>query len=704
MIGTKKYQKTLMISWGVSFICILIFIQVHAQSVTLEKIMSAPFPGSMTADLEAERIAWVFNDQGLRNIYVARSPMFEPIKVTNYNLDDGQALSDIRFQPQGDFIFYVRGGALNNKGVHPNPTSNIHGAEQAVWGLDLKTGKQWEVGDGHSPVMSPTGNWIIYEEKGSLFIAKADKFPEPKKLFTARGYTTSPIWSPDGNQIAFVSHREDHSFIGIFSRDTEKITWIAPGVDRDFNPVWSPDGKSIAYLQFPGRKGEPVTTQPHKQPFSIRLAWIEKGTAETLWTSPDSSGGFAQTYPSQPLLWGENDQLVFYSEHEGWMHLYSLSVDDRNVVCLTPGRYEVEDASLTPDRSMVIYNSNKNDIDRRHLWSVSVSGEKAYQLTSGKGLEWSPVPLGGNYIAFLRSTGVQPAAPAVMKNDGSEQKLIAGNYMPEDFPLEQLVEPEPCIFKAADGLKIHGQLFVSPHSTLKEKRPAVIFMHGGPIRQMMLGWHMRGYYHNAYALNQFLAHKGYVVLSVNYRSGIGYGRAFRTAADQGPRGASEYQDIVAAAEYLQSLSEVDPEHIGLWGGSYGGYLTAMGLARDSDLFAAGVDLHGVHDWSLRGKRRNGGGWAIHGKELMEEAFQSSPVADVRFWTSPVLFIHGDDDRNVDFIQTTDLVQRLRKLEKAHIELLIFPDEVHGFLRHESWIKAYTAAVDFFERFLWRGSE
>ncbi len=704
MLSTKKYQKTFIISWFVSFICILVFIQVQAQSVTLENIMSAPFPSSMSADLEAGKIAWVFNDQGVRNIYVAWSPLFELKKVTNYNSDDGQVLSNICYQPQGNYIFYVRGGAPNNKGVHPNPTSNIHGAERAVCGLDLKTGKQWKVGDGHSPVISPDGNWIIFEEKGSLFIASASETPDPKKLFIARGYNTSPTWSPDAKQIAFVSRREDHSFIGIFNRETEKITWIAPGVDRDFYPVWSPDGKRIAYLRFPGQKGEPVTTRPLKQPFSIRLAWVEKGIAETLWTTPDSSGGFAQTYPSQPLMWGENDQLIFYSEHEGWMHLYSFSVDDRKVVCLTPGNYEVEDAAFVPDRSKVIYNSNQDDIDRRHLWSVPVSGGNTHQLTSGKGLEWSPVPLGENYIAFLRSTGVHPAAPAVMNIDGSEQKLIAEDYMPDIFPLEQLIEPEQCIFKAADGLKIHGQLFLSPHSSQKEKRPAVIFMHGGPIRQMLLGWHMRGYYHNAYALNQFLAYKGYVVLSVNYRSGIGYGRTFRTAPEQGPRGASEYQDIVAAAEYLQSLPEVDPEYIGLWGGSYGGYLTAMGLARDSDLFAAGVDLHGVHDWALRAKRRNGGGWAIHGEKLMEEAFQSSPVADVGFWTSPVLFIHGDDDRNVDFIQTTDLVQRLRKLGKAHIELLVFPDEVHGFLQHESWIRAYSAAAEFFDRFLWRDGE
>src|SRR5262249_21674772 len=121
--------------------------------------------------------------------------------------------------------------------------------------------------------------------------------------------------------------------------------------------------------------------------------------------------------------------------------------------------------------------------------------------------------------------------------------------------------------------------------------PALVFSHGGPVRQMLLGFHYMYYYNNAYAMNQYLASRGYVVLSVNYRLGIMYGRAFREPEHAGWRGAAEYGDVLAAARYLQSLPQVDARRIGLWGGSYGGYLTAMGLARNSDLFAAGVDFH-----------------------------------------------------------------------------------------------------------------
>ncbi len=544
---------------------------------------------------------------------------------------------------------------------------------------------------------SPVDNQVVYTTRRGIQYASLVAKPKPKSLFKARGRNTRPTWSLDGSKLAFVSSREDHSLVGIYDLKKEIINWIFPGVDRDGYPVWSPDGKRIAFIRFPG--GQSMSFR-RGVPFKLMVADVKTGRAEALWECPNSTGGFSQYYPAQPLRWADGDHLVFYSEHEKWMHLYSLSVKDKNLISLTPGEYEIEDSFLSSDGKTLIFNSNAGDIDRRHLWSVPVMGGKARGLTSGKGLEWAPVLTSKNQdLVFLCSTGFQPAAPAVKKNGGSERQLLAPEAIPKEFPMKTLVKPQQVILDAPDGLKIHCQLFLPEDAKAGDKRPAVIFMHGGPIRQMLLGWHMRGYYHNAYGFNQYLAQKGYVVLSVNFRSGIGYGFDFRTAANQGPRGASEYQDIVAAGRYLQNRPEVDANKVGLWGGSYGGYLTALGLARDSELFAAGVDLHGVHDWSLRGRRRDGGGWDIRGEDLMSLSFQSSPVADVDFWTSPVLFVHGDDDRNVDFIQTTDLVQRLRRLGKAHVELLIIPDEVHGFLLHRNWLRVYKAAADFFDRFL-----
>jgi dipeptidyl aminopeptidase/acylaminoacyl peptidase len=314
-------------------------------------------------------------------------------------------------------------------------------------------------------------------------------------------------------------------------------------------------------------------------------------------------------------------------------------------------------------------------------------------------MEWTPLEVAGK-VACLGSTATSPAMPYVVTGQGRE--MIAKSALPADFPSSQLVTPKQVIFKAADGWEIHGQLF-EPQNNPQNKaasgapstsRPALIFIHGGSIRQMMLGFHYMDYYHNAYAMNQYLASRGYIVLSVNYRTGIMYGRHFRDPKDGGPRGGAEYKDVVAAGKYLQTLPNVDPKRIGLWGGSYGGYLTAMGLAHDSDLFAAGVDLHGVHDWS--DFKEIFPTDAPDHDDATKLAFQSSPNAAIATWRSPVLLIQGDDDRNVDFSETVDLLQRLRT-QKVHVEELIFPDEIHGFLMWKTWIKAYGATEDFFGR-------
>uniref|UniRef100_UPI0015764B9E alpha/beta hydrolase family protein n=1 Tax=Sphingomonas bacterium TaxID=1895847 RepID=UPI0015764B9E len=269
------------------------------------------------------------------------------------------------------------------------------------------------------------------------------------------------------------------------------------------------------------------------------------------------------------------------------------------------------------------------------------------------------------------------------------------------YPSAEFVTPRPVGFTAPDGTAIRGQLFAAPGGAAR--KPAIVFVHGGPERQMLLGWHYRDYYANAYAVNQYLASRGFVVLSVNYRLGIGQGRAFEQPGHAGADGAAEYQDVLAGARYLQSLASVDGARIGIWGGSYGGYLTALALARNSDTFKAGVDFQGVHDWSLYLAEQGGPAPRFEQGDRdmgMKTAFQSSPVAAVAGWRSPVLLIQGDDDRNVRFSQTIDLATRLTRTG-APVETLVLPDETHGFARHASWVRADAATVAFFERSLRR---
>ena len=270
--------------------------------------------------------------------------------------------------------------------------------------------------------------------------------------------------------------------------------------------------------------------------------------------------------------------------------------------------------------------------------------------------------------------------------------------VPADFPSAALVEPEAVSFAATDGQRVPAQLFRPRGLAAGERRPAVVFFHGGSRRQMLLGFHYMGYYHHAYAMNQYLAGLGYVVLSVNYRSGTGYGLQFREALAYGPTGASEYADVVGAGQYLKSRADVDPRAIGLWGGSYGGYLTALGLARSSDLFAAGVDIHGCHDWNVVIRNFQPEYEPLRAPAAAKLAFESSPMASVATWRSPVLLVHGDDDRNVPFSETVTLAEALRK-QGVPFETLIFPDDVHSFLLHRSWLETFERSANFLDRHL-----
>jgi dipeptidyl aminopeptidase/acylaminoacyl peptidase len=408
---------------------------------------------------------------------------------------------------------------------------------------------------------------------------------------------------------------------------------------------------------------------------------------------------------------------VFLSYHDGWPHLYSIQHPrgGGKPRLLTAGAFMVEHVSLTGDGRFLVYSANTgsdpHDGDRRHLFKVPVDGSAApTPLTSGAGLEWSPVVTGdGKTLAFLASTAQRSPLPSVMPLAGGTITPIASGRVPPGFPSAQLISPEPVTFKASDGLEIHGQLFKTPNGGAR--RPALVYVHGGPPRQMLLGWHYMDYYANDYAANQYLASRGFIVLAVNYRLGIGYGHAFHYPEKAGQRGASEYLDVLAAAHFLQARADVDAKRLGIWGGSYGGYLTALALGRNSDIFAAGVDIHGVHNWDRQGRAAPNSSAALAGDGITQAdlqtaarvTYQSSPISSVATWKSPVLLIHADDDRNVEFHQTVDLKQRL--LEKGvSVEELVIPDDIHDFLRWDSWRRVTTATGAFFEkRFLNRSA-
>ena len=697
---------------------------------TVDQILGFPSPENLVASPVGSTIAWTFNERGVRNIYVADAPGFEPRRLTAYRDDDGQELTQLSFSGDGTTIVYVRGGdhgSNRQAEAPPNPAGSPIQPKIQIWSIRVAGGAPILIGEGDDPVIAPGGpggERAAFVRNRQIWFAPIDGAKPAEQAFYARGTSQSPVWSPDGRTLAFVSNRNDHSFIGLFTAG-QPIRFVAPSTARDSLPAWSPDGKKIAFLRQPGAGGAPrpplARTEP--LPWSILVADVASIDRDGSNDVPVITAVTSGRAPVDPILqnpggiglrWAAGDALVYLSYRDGFPHLYSIQppYTGRKPTLLTPGSFMVEEVALTPDRRFAIYNANTgpdpSDLDRRHLFKVPVNAAtQPVNITSGTGIEWSPaVTADGQTVAFLRSDAQQPPAPAVVPVSGGSPRAIAASLLPPEFPAAHLVTPTLVSFRASDGVEVHGQLFepAGPRNS-DARKPAIVYIHGGGPRQMLLGWHYRWEYANDYGANQYLASRGFIVLSVDYRLSVGYGQAFQFAEHTGARGAAEYRDILAAGRYLQSRAGVDPGRIGVWGASLGGYLTALALGRNSDVFAAGVDIHGVHD-RLPALNAAQQARAIAGDNITEAevrqalkvAFESSPIAAVPAWKSPVLLIHGDDDRTVDFHQTVDLERRLLA-KGVTVETLVLPDDVHDSLLWRNWKTAISAMSQFFERML-----
>ncbi len=683
---------------------------------TLDQVKSYPFPNGLAAAGTGSRIAWALNERGRRNVWVAEGPTFQPRQLTQYNADEGQEITSLQVSHDGKWVVYMRGGDFSSNFDDAQPVNVLNRPTPPrvqIFVVAFEGGEPRAIGEGESPTISPGSDRLAFVRDRAIWIATIDGATPARRAISVKGDNGSPEWSPDGSRLAFVAGRGDHSFIGVYTNDSASMKWIAPTTSRDGSPRWSPDGTRIAFVRRPGAGGPPdsVLAQRHS-PWALWVADVATGDARQIWKSPTTlRGSVPSTHGGTNLNWAAGGRLTFLSYMDGWPHLYSIPDQGGQPLLLTPGRYMAEYVAISPDGRYLAFAGNAgadvDDIDRRHVVRVPVDRAAPEVLTPGTGLEWTPVFTGdGASIAYIGATAQRPPVVGVMTAAGQQSRWIGADRIPADFPTEQLVTPKKIVFTAPDGLAIHAQVFDgSASGTAAARRPAIIYVHGGPPRQMLLGWNYSDYYSNAYALNQFLASKGYIVLSVNYRLGIGYGREFHHPKGGGAQGASEYQDIKAAAQWLRRQPNVDPQRVGIYGGSYGGYLVALALARNSDLFAAGVDIHGVHDQTVNRSApqtlRDPYGSPPDAERAMRVAWRSSPVASIATWRSPVLLIHGDDDRNVRFSQTVDLVRRLAAAGVPYEEIVI-PDDTHHFLLHANQMRVNAATAAFFDRQFMRG--
>ena len=746
---------------------------------SIDAWMGPSSPLEMSAARKKDKIAWVAYERGLRNVYVASAPDFKATKITQFNKDDGVDVSSVRLSDDGSVAIFIRGSGQNRNGWVANPSHAAEGGERAVWAANTDGTGAWrlavlsntEVGGGRGgggPELSPDGKYVVFARDGQIYRARtargaASRVDTAGTPFLRQwGRQSNPTWSPDGSKLAFVSTRENHSFIGLYDVKAQTVTFVSPSVDFDNSPTWSADGKRLAFIRRPGTPfgaqqqqgaggiGSPAGAgaagaqqqgrgargggggggggrggrggrgggegdAPQRIDGLYRAGFpggytLSFMVVDVAGCTPQTSGCKAtEFWHDQPgdrvfgnitgITWaGEHVVFTAQQPNDEWDRYFSVSIDhpQQQPTLLTTTDGLINDGvadrtftttAISKDGKTMFYATNAKDIEKRHIWAVPVAGGTPRQISSSW-VEVSPTPLSnGKQLAVLYFGSDQPASIGIVPADSGATKVVFPTAaMMKDFPKAQHVLPEIVTVKAPDGLEIHNQLFLPKDLKPGEKRPALVFVHGGPARQMLPAYHYMQFYHWSYAYNQYLASQGYIVMSINYRLGIGYGRSFRQPGNTQAQGNAEYQDVLAGAKYLQSRPDVDPNRVGIWGLSYGGLLVAQSLSRNSDVFVAGVDMAGVH---------------LYGSSLDSAAlsYQSSAAAHVDTWKSPVYFVHGDDDRNVDFSQTIGLVNLLRARNVYH-ELTVIPDDTHESLIHSRWIDIWNHSTDFLHRFVW----
>ena len=673
-------------------------------SFTLEQAISAPFASSPVASPVGAKVVWLLNERGRRNLWFAEGPGWKARKLTAFAEDDGQDIADVAWTADGKTVLFAHGGDFENGGENPNPGISLLRPDQSIWSAALDGTAAKKLTEGRASAVSPQGDLVAFIRDGQIFTMKTSG-QDVSQAIREKGTASDLRWSPNGQTLAFTSHRRDHSFIAVYTPATKSLRYLDASSDLDSEPSWSLDSKRLAFVRLPSDPDSLRGPRRSGEPWSIRIVDVSTDVERDVFKADAGPGSVFHPIVAEGQLIWSGDRIIFPWEKDGWCHLYSVPVTGGAPTSLTPGLGEVEHVNVSKDGKTLFFSSNIGDIDRRHLWKLDLSRRtQAGAITPGASIEWAPTPVADNSALVYLQSGVSERAHAVVQLASGKAQPLAPETVPASYPGASFVTPQAVTVTAADGMELHAQLFLPKGNN--GRHPGLIFFHGGSRRQMLLGSHYMYYYSNSYAMNQFLASQGYVVLSVNYRSGIGYGLNFREALNYGASGGSEFNDVMGAGMYLKSRADVDPKRIGVWGGSYGGYLTAMALSRASDLFAAGVDFHGVHDWSAFLNSRTDSGDPVREQathESLRIAYDSSPMASVKTWRSPVLLIHGDDDRNVPFAQTAMLVEALRKQHVA-FEERIFPNEIHDFLLHRSWLEAYRATAEYFGRHLGMAAE
>lgn len=743
-------------------VSVAVSLAIVTDAVKLDGFIGFPNRDSLVGATVAgkDRVVWVEKQRGVVNLWAAdEADDWKPRMLTNNTADDGTDGFDfLEFAANNQTLLFSSRVAAD-----ANPNHLTSPPVVATYVVPFAAGITIRLVNTSASALSRAGDGFLYVlpdgRPGASSSAWQRDVVDPSgvamKLFSVQQGTLSNFaWQPGGDLLAFSNDRGDHSFVGLYAPGFPALVWAAPSVDSDAQPAWSPSGRRLAWVRamvpranvgyspFDGNMGN------RGPDFAIFVADVKRGeggspvvTGAREIFRDDQYGMLNFGYGQRPLLWVDDDTVLFGTEAvSSWAHAVVLDATRPRTVPreLRPGACE-DTSWLLGEQGWVYLVSNCAQIDGLGVERVRWTDGARETLSVGAD-EFSVAGLSSNgygftalssHVAMLVAAYNSPTGVHVMKPGDSVLRPVTAD---SGFARERFVRPQMRQFKSPDGrFTLHAQLFLPDGNGTAQGRPfpGVVYTHGGSERQMYPAFHYASCYAQEYAANQWLAYQGFAVLSVNYRSGTGYGHGFRVCERCMSQGAAEYQDVREAALQLQGLTGlVDPSRIGIWGLSYGGLNAEQACARDSGLFKACVALAGIFNWVsaeryvtdtglavhdadlqpifLGGFRSlhigpepawAGPGWAARAAAQQSLMLESSPAGHVEGLTSPLLLIHGDADEEVDFQESLGAVRAVRALGRDNVKTMVFPDEAHGLATYAHQLLELQAMGDFLREHL-----
>lgn len=527
---------------------------------------------------------------------------------------------------------------------------------------------------------------------------------------TESGYTRdlparTKVGATQNTQALFVFDREKDTILTV---KTDSIPGIRdlPDFIKDYPAVYKEKSKNppLRAVNFINTKWAPTgnyaiveaRAQDNKDRWLLlldgatgRLSLLDRQRDEA-WIGGPGAGGF----PVFNSGWVNDDLFWFQSETNGYSHLYTVSIKTKEKKALTSGNYEVQNAQLSNNKKYFYITTNEVHPGEQHFYRLPVAGGKAERITALTGSNQVSLSPDEKWIAFLHSYSNKPWELYLQSNNAAGKPMqITTQAQSAEFSSYAWREPELITFTARDSAQVYARLYrpAQPHAN----KPAVIFVHGAGYLQNAHKWWSS--YFREYMFNNMLVDNGYTVLDIDYRGSAGYGRDWRTGIYR-YMGGKDLDDIEDGARYLVQKCGVNPQHIGLYGGSYGGFITLMALFTKPRIFEAGAALRPVTDWA----HYNHG----YTSNILNEPFsdsiayrRSSPINFAAGLQDHLLICHGMIDVNVHFQDVVRLTQRLIELGKDNWELSVYPMEDHGFTEPESWTDEYKRIFRLFETVL-----